>query len=185
MPPTLTKCDSVVMSRTNRPISIAAMVKPARGTAKCSRKTSFNFLCLSGSIPPTFTHVRHKGQAFYEGRRLAWIAPKSSKISSKPDRGAFPMRPFLAGLVNSGVFGRFGETTLPDFRPKPGRGVVDSPSAIFAGYPAATTFLLTIAQPSPSFAEISIKSGGGTGPTMPRQPVPRKRDGQVPIPGPS
>jgi hypothetical protein len=30
----------------------------------------------------------------------------------------------------------------------------------------------------------SIKSGGGTGPTMPRQPVRRKLDDQVPIPGP-
>ncbi len=37
---------------------------------------------------------------------------------------------------------------------------------------------------SPNMGEHSIKSGGGTGPTMPRQPVRRKPDDQVPIPGP-
>ncbi len=37
---------------------------------------------------------------------------------------------------------------------------------------------------SPLISCNSIKSGGGTGPMMPRQPVRRKSDDQVPIPGP-
>ena len=37
---------------------------------------------------------------------------------------------------------------------------------------------------SPLESGNSIKSGGGTGPTMPRQPVRRMSDDQVPIPGP-
>jgi hypothetical protein len=37
---------------------------------------------------------------------------------------------------------------------------------------------------SPLVSGNSIKSGGGTGPTMPRQPVSRERGDQVPIPGP-
>jgi len=37
---------------------------------------------------------------------------------------------------------------------------------------------------SPLISGNSIKSGGGTGPTMPRQPVRRMPDDQVPIPGP-
>ena len=42
--------------------------------------------------------------------------------------------------------------------------------------------LTSHAQP-PRVGGHSIKSGGGTGPAMPRQPVPRKRNDQVPIPG--